>query len=440
MALRGDLSAGAKLPLWQETLITTIFNAITNNYIFPANANLKPEVFKKMLLDNFLRINAEHPNADKQKFCSEVNEVLKKIDPHLILQYDPAQIADHKEHKRIIDDPRKNNCARFALDGLDPPDSWFEKFSKENYGFEVKPEEKSFTLSETIGYVKINDFLDPRDKLGRLAEAKAHEILKGLQGKKAIIIDLRNSHGGSPEMVEFMMSYLLSESEKAKIKDSIYNTIDDYSTSVSREYKVRPTEFTLNVPICVLTNKNTFSAAEEFAYDIQQLNKHALRDNRCIVIGQTTKGGAHPMAGFPLLDPATNEINSEYFLWVPTRNAVNPYTKTNWEDGPKKEGQKPGVVPDIELPEKKNALEVAVARISSLTRTEELSSTAKAINILGIQPQELKSTLKENRLLDSDKKESVDLTVDEAADEINDEEMAKSAFGQSSDTAKKLRP
>ena len=52
------------------------------------------------------------------------------------------------------------------------------------------------------------------------------------------------------------------------------------------------------------------------------------------------------MASFPLMDPASREINEEYFLWIPTRTSINPYTHTNWEDGPKGERRSPGVTPD----------------------------------------------------------------------------------------------
>ncbi len=412
------------LPPWQEALIAALFNAIKNNYIFPNNKNIAPQIFKKVMRDNFLAINKKYPNADKEKFCHEVNEVLKKIDPHLILQYDPKQLADHLDNKRIIKDPRKNNGARFVLEGLDPPKEFFEKFARENFGFSEAPEEKHFPLPKTVGFIKINDFLDPRDTLGRLAEAKAIAILKNLQGKQAIIIDLRDSHGGSPEMVELLMSYFLSEKDKAKIKNGVYNTIIDYSTGTKKDYRVRPTAFTLNVPLYVLTNKNTFSAAEEFAYDLQQLNHHVLRDNRCLIVGQTTKGGAHPMTGFPLLDPVADKINSDYFIWVPTRNAVNPYSLTNWEDGPKKAGKKPGVVPHVVLNENQNALTFAIAHGTE----NHLSSVAKAASMMGLPRASLNNA----------PLEKVEPPKDNN-DDISDEEMAKSAFGQQSNTAKRLR-
>lgn len=357
-----------ELPEWQKTLIESMYNLIKNNYVF--HANVTHREFNKMLYECLATLNSEFPTADKEKFCTEINSVLKLIDPHLILKYDPNQIADHFEHGRIIDDPRKNGCAKFKLDGIEPPQAWFDKFAKENYGFAVTPPDKSLSVPTNIGYVKINDFLDPRDKLGYLAQQKAFEILNNMRDKKAIIIDLRDSHGGSPEMVEFIISYLLSEADKAQIKDGVYNRIYDLATGQSKEYHVKPTKFNLNVPVRIIINDQTFSAAEELVYDLQQINKHALKNDRFLVIGQTTQGGAHSMTGFPLMETAQTGINKDYFLWVPTKTTINPYTKTNWEDGPKKEGQKPGVRADVEIPKEENALKFAVDQLKTLIALE----------------------------------------------------------------------
>lgn len=386
------------LPDWQVVLINSIFATVKNNYIF--SEKISEVAFKKMLTESFFKINSKLPMADKKIFCDEVNKALKEIDPHLSLQHDPDQIADHKKNQRIVDDPRQNNCARFALDGLEAPESWFKDLQMKNYGFAELDDKSSHILANT-GYIKINDFIDPHwGKLGHLAEEKALHILKKMQGKNPIVIDLRDSHGGSPEMVEFMISFLLTEADKKKIKDGVYNTIYDRSTDKTKQYKVRPTHFALNVPIYVLTNENTFSAAEELAYDLQQLNKHILKDDRFCIVGQATRGGAHAMTGFPLMDSNSRQINSDYFLWVPTRVTRNPYTQTNWEDGSKK-----GVQPDIPLPKDRDALAVATGEVFAPSALEvgSKSSTA-AINAAGIAIQA--SSAPTSSWIQQDKKET----------------------------------
>ena len=86
----------------------------------------------------------------------------------------------------------------------------------------------------------------------------------------------------------------------------------------------------------VLTSSYTFSAAEEFTYNLKHLE-------RATVIGEVTGGGAHP--GGPSV------INDDFFVNVPRGRAINPITKTNWEGV--------GVIPHIEV-DSEDALEKAI--------------------------------------------------------------------------------
>jgi hypothetical protein len=80
-----------------------------------------------------------------------------------------------------------------------------------------------------------------------------------------------------------------------------------------------------DIDIYVLTSSKTFSAAEEFTYNLKNLK-------RATIIGETTGGGAHP--------GGTKIATDRFTVWVPTGRAINPITKTNWEGT--------GVKPDIE--------------------------------------------------------------------------------------------
>jgi len=100
---------------------------------------------------------------------------------------------------------------------------------------------------------------------------------------------------------------------------------------------------------------------------------------------------------------------------------------------------------------RKKAVEEAIAGLSKQQRsylTEEtkldinnLSSTARAASKLGIQPQIIPEE-KNAVVLDHSKSTAIassPKTPDLTADEISNNEMVESAFGQASDTAKKLR-
>ena len=60
-------------------------------------------------------------------------------------------------------------------------------------------------------------------------------------------------------------------------------------------------------PVSVLTSSRTFLGGEEFAYDLQQLQRAA-------IIGETTGGGAHPMS--------SHRIDDQFLIAVPFARAV----------------------------------------------------------------------------------------------------------------------
>ena len=77
----------------------------------------------------------------------------------------------------------------------------------------------------------------------------------------------------------------------------------------------------------VLTSNRTFSAAEEFTYNLQS-------QKRATIVGETTGGGAHPTRGF--------RVSDHFGVGVPFARSINPVTKTNWEGT--------GVKPDVAVP------------------------------------------------------------------------------------------
>ena len=78
------------------------------------------------------------------------------------------------------------------------------------------------------------------------------------------------------------------------------------------------------VDLYILTSSRTFSAAEDFCYSLQQLK-------RAKIIGEKTKGGAHPVD--------VRIVRGHVLTQIPIGNSVNPITNSNWEGT--------GVEPDI---------------------------------------------------------------------------------------------
>lgn len=152
----------------------------------------------------------------------------------------------------------------------------------------------------------------------------------------ALIVDLRDNFGGDPATVALVASYLF-DATPVHLNDMFWresgNTVPSFTLR-----DVPGKRFGPKKPVFVLTSHDTFSAGEEFAYDLQSLH-------RGVVVGEATGGGAHPVAPHPLGHDLT--------LRIPVGRAINPVTKTNWEGV--------GVAPDVPVPAS-DALHEAHAR------------------------------------------------------------------------------
>lgn len=174
-------------------------------------------------------------------------------------------------------------------------------------------------LDGNVGYLDLRGV--PGAQTGGRAIAAAMELVAHTE---ALIIDLRRNRGGDPDGVQLWNSYLFPDS------DTHLNDIYHGGSKQTRQYWTLPhlpADRYLNRPVYVLTSAATFSAGEEFAYNLQA-------QGRATLIGETTRGGAHPTQRFRL--SATLEIA------VPIARSINPVTGTNWEGT--------GVVPDIAVP------------------------------------------------------------------------------------------
>jgi C-terminal processing protease CtpA/Prc len=139
-----------------------------------------------------------------------------------------------------------------------------------------------------------------------------------------LIIDLRRNHGGDPETVALICSYLFDERTHLT---NVYERAGDRTQQFWTLPYVPGPRFGGTKPIYVLTSRATFSGGEELAYDLQQLG-------RATIVGEPTGGGAHPRMGF--------RVHPHLEATVPSGRAINPLSGTNWEGH--------GVRPDVEVP------------------------------------------------------------------------------------------
>jgi C-terminal processing protease CtpA/Prc len=161
-----------------------------------------------------------------------------------------------------------------------------------------------------------------------------------VQHTHALIVDLRATRGGSPEGVAQLASYFFADAD-TRLSDFV-----EGPNGPTRQYWTvghLPGPRYLARPVYVLTSATTFSGGEALAYDLQALG-------RVTVIGETTRGGAHPSE--------VVSLTAHIELRLPVARAVNPITGSNWESV--------GVQPDIPA-QASDALEVALAAATART-------------------------------------------------------------------------
>lgn len=242
--------------------------------------------------------------------------------------YRDAQAIHHDGHFRIVAMPPLDPATAEAGQDQDPAE--VERSRRidraQNYGFR-----KAEILPGGIGYLRFDRFGD-----GEEAFAAAAAAMNFVANSNAVILDLRNNGGGSAAMIRFLCGYLFEEDRHLINWDirARKKTVQSYSADYV------PGQRMAKQPVYVLTSRRTFSAAEEFTFDLKNLE-------RATVVGDTTGGGGHTVAMYTFtFDGFRMSIR------IPFGRAYNPVNNEGWEGV--------GVIPDIPVPAEE-ALETAHA-------------------------------------------------------------------------------
>jgi C-terminal processing protease CtpA/Prc len=177
--------------------------------------------------------------------------------------------------------------------------------------------------------LKLNAFAEPD-----LCASTAIAAMNFLADSDALIIDLRDNHGGAPRMAALLSSYLFDEPTHL---DDIYDRTNN-TTEQSWTFPYLPGKKLSGKPVYVLTASRTYSVGEEFCFDLKNLQ-------RATLVGETTGGGAHPMS--------PHRIDNHFFIRVPFGRIMNPMTQLDWEGA--------GVEPNVKVPAA-DALDEALKR------------------------------------------------------------------------------
>ncbi|MGD8540023.1 MAG: S41 family peptidase, partial [Candidatus Aminicenantes bacterium] len=279
------------------------------------------ESISKLLVDKYIFLET----AEKMQALVETKlkegkyDSVKSVDEFARVLTEDLRSVSKDKHIRVIHNPDLIRRIRIREGKSEEErkkerEKTIEGERQRNFGFQ-----KMELLEGNIGYLDLRYFSGVKPS-GETAVA----AMNFLSNANAIIIDLRKNGGGNPSMIQLLSSYFLDDyTHLNSFENRGEDTLQQFWT-----LPYVPGRKMYETDLYVLTSRRTFSGAEEFTYNMKNLE-------RATIIGETTGGGAHP-GGFEI-------ATRDFLVWIPTGRAVNPITKTNWEGT--------GIEPHISVPQ-----------------------------------------------------------------------------------------
>lgn len=286
----------------RKETVHNISRLLLDNYVFPETAEKMSALITAKLKEGAYN-NITDPVALSNVLTLDLYSVYH--DRHLQVRYFPPQTV-----------PAETSSAN------QPTEDPMERIRRANFGLQ-----RAEILPGNIGYLHITNFWADDEEGKQTLKA----ALQFTANANALIIDVRNCGGGSQETVRRICGYFLD-------KPTHINSMYERPSGTTTEYITTPdSSFTkmASIPLYILTSSKTFSAAEEFCYDLQNLK-------RATIVGEATGGGAH--------GTFEQDAGNGFMISIPYSRAINPVTGTNWEGT--------GIIPDVHTSADK-ALETA---------------------------------------------------------------------------------
>ena len=144
-------------------------------------------------------------------------------------------------------------------------------------------------LDDNIGYIRYESFTDP------IGEGNLDDVFSYLILCQGIIIDIRNNGGGDLTYAERLAARFVQEKTLVGYMQHKTGTGHNDFSSMEPQYLEPSSNLRWHKPVCVLTNRSVFSAANEFVTMM-----HALPNVR--IVGDHTGGGS----GLPMSSSLPN--------------------------------------------------------------------------------------------------------------------------------------
>lgn len=301
----------------QSAVIASLGQQLKSQYVFP-------DVAAKTA--SALSAKAAHGDYRDAKtttaFAKTLSKDLRSIgnDKHLAVKFAPDLSPSSQNDGKNADDkaPTAKEIAQMIA-------QMRSASASESYGIS-----RLQLLPGHISYIDLRSFGHP-EIVGPAYDA----AMSLVAGTKALVLDLRQNHGGAPEGVAYLLSHFFAEGDTRHLNDIYYRA----DNSTQQLWTIPSAMPRFAGPIYVLTSHSTGSGAEECAYDLQT-------QKRATLVGETTVGAANPGDWIPLVQG--------FMAFIPMARAINPITKTNWEHV--------GVKPDVAVPAG-SAMQVAYTTI-----------------------------------------------------------------------------
>lgn len=286
----------------RDAALKAIIATFEEQYVFP---EMRPRISEGL---KAAERNGRYATDDPVVFAERVTEDLIQIgqDKHLGLSVDPAGYA-------------------VATSGGDDdqadPAVWQRLAVRDHHGLtETK------ILGGNVRYLRISRFDWVNDATGLVYDG----AMRFLKDGDAAIIDIRGNGGGAHEAVRYLISHFMD----GDVLDMTF--LEGTKTPVqSRTLDHLPAGRMKGKPLYVLIDLSAASAAEAFAYNVQQFKLGEL-------VGSKTVGAANNNRLLPIA-PA-------FMLSISYGRPVHSISNTNWEGV--------GVTPTVEAPPHQ-ALEIA---------------------------------------------------------------------------------
>jgi hypothetical protein len=288
-----DVAADAAM---RAEIVDSVCAALNRTYVFPEVADQMDEFVRQQMAGG-----AYDDLNTVREFAGALTRDLQSIshDLHLRVGYIPPDMMAQLTADVDEDEAEARERAEAARD---------------NFRFR-----RVEILTGNVGYLRFDGFVN-----AAYSGPTAVAAMNFLAHTDALIIDLRYNGGGSPSLIQLITTYFFDEPVHL---NSFYIRESDSTQQFWTLTHVQGERMT-DTDLYVLTSDRTFSGAEEFSYNLKNLE-------RATIVGDTTGGGAHPVSRVIFEELSTG-------LGVPFGRAVNPITGTNWEGV--------GVIPDVAVP------------------------------------------------------------------------------------------